>query len=317
MSTNNSSFVFKTAMVGVVGLLGVIGLVSSCERVEAANVGILVNLTGSDRGVQNMEIKSGYVFRNPFTQEVVEFPTAVQNVVWTKSTTEGSPNDESITFSSSEGVSLNVDISLSFKIDPLKAAEFYTKFRQTDLMLVAHGYVRNTVREAFNSMGSQMPVQEIYGSGKNKLLNKVLLECKDKLDKDGFVIEQITLNSEMRLPQGIIDSINNSIATTQRAIAAENKIREVVAEQNQKVELAKGEGESRKEAARLNAEAMILEAEGKKKAWLIEAEAQANYNKVVGATATPSLIQYKLSEKWNGALPQVSTTSGVITNFPK
>src|SRR6516164_6636203 len=77
---------------------------ATTTRVDAGHVGIRVKLAGSDRGVQDMPVVTGWVVYNPLTEQIVLFPTSVQNVVWTQSTHEGRPFDESITFSSNEGV---------------------------------------------------------------------------------------------------------------------------------------------------------------------------------------------------------------------
>src|SRR5205085_4868863 len=139
---------------------------------------------------------------------IIEFPTSVQNVVWTQSAHEGRAVDESITFSSSEGVNVNADIGLSFHIEPTLVPRLYGRFRQNDLEVLADGYVRNTVREAFNDVASKMPVQEIYGAGKSKALNDVTQKIRDVLGKDGFVIDQLTINGALRLPQNVADAIN-------------------------------------------------------------------------------------------------------------
>ena len=63
-------------------------------RVDAGHVGIRVKLAGSDRGVQDMPVVTGWVFYNPLTEQIVLFPTSVQNVVWSESTLacEASPS---------------------------------------------------------------------------------------------------------------------------------------------------------------------------------------------------------------------------------
>src|SRR6185503_18645735 len=103
---------------------------------------------------------------------------------------EGKSVDESITFSSQEGVNVNADIGLSFHIDGPSAPHLYLRFRQTDLIVLANGYVRNAVREAFNDVASRTAIQEIYGSGKGKLVADVTQKLNDLLTKDGFVIDQ-------------------------------------------------------------------------------------------------------------------------------
>src|SRR5207244_4449968 len=98
-----------------------IGLVRRSTIIEycfAGHVGIRVKLAGSNRGVDDIPIVTGWVFVNPLTEQLVMFPTSVQNVIWTKDPHEGNAHDESMTFSSAEGVNINADIGLSFHIEP-------------------------------------------------------------------------------------------------------------------------------------------------------------------------------------------------------
>lgn len=47
---------------------------TSCsERVDAGSEGILVNLYGSDKGVDDVSLVTGRVWYNPFTEEVYEY----------------------------------------------------------------------------------------------------------------------------------------------------------------------------------------------------------------------------------------------------
>src|ERR1700677_974612 len=103
----------SAAVLGAVVLVVTIAGCGMTTRVDAGHVGIRVRLAGSDRGIQDMPVVTGWVFFNPLTEQIVLFPTSVQNVVWTQSAHEGKPYDESITFSSSEGVNINADVALS------------------------------------------------------------------------------------------------------------------------------------------------------------------------------------------------------------
>src|SRR5262249_19570393 len=172
-------------------------------RIDAAHVGIRVKLAGSTRGVQDIPVVTGWVFFNPLTEQVIEFPTSVQNVVWTASAHEGRAVDESITFSSQEGLNINADIGLSFHIEPSLAPHLYLRFRQPNLLLLADGYVRNSVRESFNDIASRMAVQDIYGAGKGKLVSDVSRKLGELLGKDGFIIDQLTINGALRLPENV------------------------------------------------------------------------------------------------------------------
>src|SRR5262245_49901361 len=180
--SDGSAALIKRAVVGAVLLIIALVVMASCvTRVDAAHVGIRVKLAGSNRGVDDIPLVTGWVFYNPLTEQIVLFPTSVQNVVWTKDPHEGSSHDESITFPSAEGVNINSDIGLSFHIEPRRAPHLYLRFRKTDVMELANGYVRNAVREAFNMVASQMPVQNIYGADKGKMVQEVTKRLQDQL----------------------------------------------------------------------------------------------------------------------------------------
>ncbi len=282
-------------LVVIVFLLAAVGC-SMTTRVDAGHVGIRVKLAGSDRGISDMPVVTGWVFYNPITEQIVVFPTSVQNIVWTQNVHEGRPIDESITFSSAEGVNVNADVGLSFHIEPTMAPRLYGRFRQNDMMVLAGGYMRNAVREAFNDVASKVPVQEIYGQGKSKMLAQVVQECRDQLGKDGVVIDQLTINGALRLPQNVADAINRAMEATQNAIQSENRVRQVRAEADQAVAQAHG-----------GAEAARQKAEGDADALLIRARAEAKANEIIRLSMGPAVLQYRALERWDGKLPTYTT----------
>jgi regulator of protease activity HflC (stomatin/prohibitin superfamily) len=281
---------FVIAVVALV--LFAVFLSATVTRIDAAHVGIRVRLAGSARGVQDIPIVTGWVFYDPLTEQIVEFPTSVQNVVWTVSANEGRAADESITFSSNEGVNINCDIGLSFHIEPTLAPHLYLRFRQPNLLLLADGYVRNAVREAFNVSASKMPVQEIYGAGKSKLVTDVSDRLRDVLGKDGFLIDQITINGALRLPENVAQAINRAMEATQNAIQAENRVRQVRAEADQAIAQAHGEAEAARQRAQGEADAV-----------LIRARADAKANEIIRYSTTAAVLQYRSIEHWDGKLP--------------
>src|SRR3954465_3054760 len=276
----------------VVGLFLLADL--TLTRIDAAHVGIRVRLPGSAPGGQDIPIVPGWVFFDPLTEQVIAFPTSVQNVIWTASAHEGRTSDESITFSSQEGVNVNADIGLSFHIDSEKAPHLYLRFRQPDVMVLADGYVRNAMREAFNDIASRMVVQEIYGAGKGKLVADVSARLREVLGRDGFVIDQLTINGALRLPENVAQAINRAMEATQNAIQAENRVRQVRAEAEQNIAQAHG-----------GAEAARQRAEGEADAILIRARAEAKSNEIIRLSTTGTVLQYRAIERWDGKLPMM------------
>jgi len=300
----NSQFDFGTAshvvkrwLLALAILIGGVFLVvTTLTRIDPAHVGIRVKLAGSNRGVQDMPVVTGWVFYNPLTEQIIEFPTSIQNVVWAQSIHEGAGHDESITFSSSEGVNVNADIGLSFSIEPSKVPHLYLRFRKTDLMELANGYVRNSMREAFSDVASRMPVQEIYGAGKHKLVVDVTRKLNDVLGPDGFVIAQLTINGALRLPENVAQAINRAMEATQNAIQAENRVRQVRAEAEQNIAQSHGQAEAARQRAQGEADAV-----------LIRAHADAKANEIIRLSATGTVLQWRALERWDGKLPMMQS----------
>ncbi|MGD0675011.1 MAG: SPFH domain-containing protein [Polyangiaceae bacterium] len=297
------ALVFWLLVLALAGAAGAFGC-NAATRVDAGHVGIRVRLAGSDRGVQDMPVVTGWVFYNPLTEQIVLFPTSVQNVVWTQSSHEGKPFDESITLSSSEGVNINADVGLSFHIEPSLAPRLYSRFRLSDLMVLADGYMRNTVREAFNDVGSRLAVQDIYGVGKSKMLQDVTQKCRDVFGKDGIVIDQLTINGALRLPPNVMDAINRAMEATQNAIQSRNRVAQVEAEAAQAVTEAHGQAEAARQKARGDADAL-----------LIRARAEAQANEIIRLSMTPAVLQYRAIEHWDGKLPSYSAGALPLLTF--
>jgi regulator of protease activity HflC (stomatin/prohibitin superfamily) len=277
---------------------------STTTRVDAGHVGIRVKLAGSDRGVQDMPVVTGWVVYNPLTEQIILFPTSVQNVVWTQSPHEGKAFDESITFSSSEGVNVNADIGLSFHIEPSLAPKLYGRFRLNDLEKLSDGYMRNTVREAFNDVASKLPVQDVYGAGKSKMLADVTQKCRDVFGKDGIVIDQLTINGTLRLPQNVMDAINRAMEATQKALESKNRVAQVEAEATQAITQAHGAAEAARQRAQGEADAL-----------LIKARAEAQYNEIIRLSTTPAVLHYRSLQQWDGHLPQYNAGSLPMLTF--
>ncbi|HEY8040217.1 MAG TPA: prohibitin family protein [Polyangiaceae bacterium] len=277
---------------------------STTTRVDAGHVGIRVKLAGSDRGVQDMPVVTGWVFYNPLTEQIILFPTSVQNVVWTQSAHEGKSFDESITFSSSEGVNVNADIGLSFHIEASLAPKLYGRFRLNDLEKLSDGYMHNTVREAFNDVASKLAVQDIYGAGKSKMLAEVTQKCRDVFGKDGIIIDQLTINGTLRLPQNVSDAINRAMEATQNAIQSRNRVAQVEAEATQAITQAHGAAEAARQKAQGDADAL-----------LINARAQALANETIRLSMTPTVLQYRALERWDGKLPEYNAGALPMLTF--
>ena len=57
-----------------------LGFTSCVERIDAGCEGIEVSLYGDDRGVGDINLVTGWIFYNPLSTQIYEYPTWVQTI---------------------------------------------------------------------------------------------------------------------------------------------------------------------------------------------------------------------------------------------
>jgi regulator of protease activity HflC (stomatin/prohibitin superfamily) len=288
----------------LIGFWFVASFLMSAVRIEAGYTGIEVNLAGSQRGASEIPIRTGWVFYSPLTTQIIEFPTFVQTVKWTRDTSEGHPINEEMGFNSKEGMEIFVDVSLSYAIEPTKVPDFYVKYRVSDLELFTHGILRDIVRNSLNEVASTYVVEDIYGEKKAEFLGKVEQQIQAKVANVGVGVQQFGFIGAPRVPSVIATAITAKAQAIQEAERAKN-------------ELATTQAEAAKK---------IAEADGDAKSEVTRAEGEANANRIRQTSITPQLLELRRLEnqrayidKWNGQLPSVQAGqgSGFLMELPK
>src|SRR5262249_38731156 len=168
-----------------------------------------------------------------------------------------------------------------------KVPFLYSSFR-TDIRMITHGFVKQSIRQALQEVVGRTEVVNFLGKDKADVVNKTQEDLQKRLGEYGFEVKQFTLN-EVRAPESIVKAIEAKNTMAQDALRAQNELQKKQFESQQK----------------------IIEAEGEAKAILTRAQAQAESNRLLSVSLTPSLVEYKRIEKWNGQMPQVAGAGAV------
>lgn len=252
---------------------------SACSKVPAGYRGVIVNLYGSDKGVNETSVGVGRYWVG-MNEELFLFPTFLQNYTWVKSDQQ----DESITMQTSEGLSINTDAGITYQINPDNVVKVFQKYR-LGINEITNTFLRNMVRDAMNQIASTMTVEEIYGSGKEHFMKSVNdLVVKEAADS-GINIDKVYIVGTFRLPDSVENSINLKIQASQNAMQVENEVA------TQKAEAQK----------------TIVDAQAEAQKILIHAKAQADANDILAKSITPQYLQYQAINKWDGKLPKVTS----------
>ncbi len=250
----------------------------NCTRIAPGHVGIEVSMAGSNRGVQDIPVRTGWVFYNPMGTNVIEYPTFVQTAVWTKSPGEGHPSNEEISFNSKDGLTFFADVNLSYHLDSNKVPSFYLTYMSKDIDTFTHGLMRQVARDEFNNLATNYTAEEIYGVRKEEFVNKVRARINEHFANNGVVVETLGFIGAPRPPQSFTEAINGKLTAIQRSQQAVNELQETKAQ----------------------ADKLIAKAEG-----------EAKSNQIKAASLTPAVIEWRKLEiqqaalsKWNGSVPQ-------------
>lgn len=265
-------------------LLGSVG----CTVIEPGKVGIVVYQNGSQKGVQDYPIKTGRIWYNPFTTTVYDYPTFMQNTVWS--------GQERISFNTSEGSKISCEVALSYTLDATKVPQIFVKHRQ-ELENITHNYLRNKVRDAINKHSSSYHAVEALSTKTQEIVRVAKEELTKELTPEGFIIDTLSFVSapDPEDPQ-VKQSISLVISSTQKSLEAENKVKQVESEARQAI--AKAEGEAGSITAL--------------------AKAQADANRILSESITPELVKYKMIEKWTGVAPHViGGNADILMNMTK
>lgn len=264
----------------VVFAAALIVALAACSKVPAGNVGVKVYLLGGSKGVDTEQLGPGRYWIG-WNEDLYLFPTFTQNYTWTATSGEDRGN-ESISFQTIEGLSVNADIGISYHIDPRKVPLVFQKYRK-GIDEITDIYLRNMVRDALVTAASSQRIETVYGAGKSNLIAAVEKMVRAQVAPIGIEVERIYWIGDLRLPENVTKSINAKIQATQMAEQRRNEVEQAKAEAEKARQTAQGEADAKLTLAKADAESIRIRGEALRD--------------------NPSLVELNAVDKWNGVLP--------------
>jgi hypothetical protein len=231
----------KRILVAVGVVLFLIFGVFSCKIADSAEVALVVDQIGTNKGVPNIEMASGFIWYFPPTQDVFMYPTSVQHKVWSADSNEDSPTDEHIDVTSADGATFGLDVSINLQLQRARASELFIKYRvgMEDLIntrvrtIVRKELLDNAVSFASDSL---LQHRNVYEANVTKTLTM-------SLEKEGFTLNNIAV-LKMALPASYKAAIERKIAVLQETATIISQTKQAEQTALKKVALAKGNYEA-------------------------------------------------------------------------
>ena len=184
-------------VVGVVVILvAIVKIIFSFIRIVPAGTVGVVDLFGQ---VIPQARHSGLNIVNPFA-----------NIIVMNIKTE--EEQESMNVPSQEGLSIDLDTSILFKVSPEKAAEIY----RTVGMNYREIIVQPQFRSACRGISANYEAKALYTSGREEIAQKIFSELEGMLASRGIILEKVLLRS-IQLPATVSKAIEMKLKAEQES----------------------------------------------------------------------------------------------------
>ena len=272
MNNDDSAGVRNGIIIAVVGVL--VGLLQpyALERIDAGHKGIVVNLSGSERGVANYQYKTGWVVYNTWFTQVLEFPTYQQHIGY----------DDQVVITKG-GFSATIKPSFNYSLKPDAIGDMFSNLR-LGVKEIEQGWLKNAIIGAVNDISNTWEVDSIF-SHRQAFEASIVVECNKRLSK-WFDVSQLRTN--ITPPEALQDAIIAKTKSIQQAEASEQQALAAIADGKRKVAVAKADSAE----------------------MIINAKAASLAIKLKQQSLTPEYVEFIKWSKWNGKLPETIAGGG-------
>ncbi|MGL4913700.1 MAG: prohibitin family protein [Romboutsia sp.] len=281
---NGGSKILKIVLI-VIPLLVILSIlfVTCTTTIKQGHVGAVYDRF--KKGIQSYTLSEGINFKTPW-QSINEFPISIETVYMSKDEREGSQLDESIIISCSDG-SLSADLTFSYRFRIEDIPKVQRQYRGKDGQEIMNTVLRGQLRSWISEVTKNYSTMEVHLTKKEVVNAKLTEHLNKKAEKYGVMFENVSL-AETRASKEV-----------QAAIEKRQQISQEVEQQRLQLEKA----EIAKQAAQLEAERKVIQAEGEKKA-----------NEIKAQGLDDRILREKYINKWDGKLPQVMDSNSSILN---
>jgi len=186
-------------------LLSVAFLLPSCAVVNQDQIGVKRTFGKLDKKVQT----PGVVFVNPLFTKVVKLPSRTENL------------EVRLPLPSKEGLNVQCEISILYRIEPTKAHEILQKSGEK--------YVEDIILPVFRSASADVSARfiakDMHTAQRSEIEKAIRLQMATTLNDRGIIVESVLMKSVL-LPQGLARAIEAKLEADQSAQRMEFVIKE-------------------------------------------------------------------------------------------
>lgn len=277
----------------------VLGVVLSCTRVDTGNVGVVKHFGA----VQPYTLSEGVSWTRPWPFASV-----------TQVTTQNSTTETEASAASKDLQSVHTKVTIQWSIAPTTAPRFLQAFGDCDGCWV--GIIHPAVQEVVKAVSARYTAEQL-------ITQRALVKAEIESGLNDFIKQTLVargVGGAIRIANVAVTnfdfsnefnaSIEAKVKAEQDSLRAENekKTRVTQAEAKAREVTLAAEADAASKKLSADATAYQTDAESKARAAAITREANA-------LQSNPGLVQLRIAERWNGALPSYTGSSIPLLQF--
>jgi len=214
-------------------------LVAGCQVIDAGEVGVVA--TFGD--VSQSTLPPGLHLIAPW-KNVEVYSTQIGEYTMSAVTQEGEQKrDDSLRVLSADGLEVQMDATVIYRVDPLKAVSIYRELG--NLAAVKAKVIRPVSRTRIRDAAVSYPAVDLYGSKRETFKKSVFEAISKDFQARGLILEQLLIR-DMKLPESVKHSIEDKIAAEQASQKMQYVIEKAKQEAEQKRIEAQGIADAQK-----------------------------------------------------------------------
>ncbi|WP_455674804.1 SPFH domain-containing protein [Phocaeicola sp.] len=231
MNTSKTKMGLRLGVGGIIffGIVILLFTMFAVERIDSGQTGIIVNLAGSERGVDDAKVETGWVVYNRFTKQLFEYPAFAQIVDY-----------EPFDVQDKKGTIFKTDPTIEYYIERENAKVVFLRYRKTTEEL-EQSVILTEVKNAYKDIAGLYETDSLINN-RPAFEKEVEVLLKDRLILRGFTFTNIQSSVKPNdVLQAAIDEKNTAV---QNALKVENEKKAAIAEAEKVVAAAKGKADA-------------------------------------------------------------------------
>jgi prohibitin 2 len=263
------------ALLGLLLIICAIGVIVSVGTVDAGFRGVVLRFGA----VTERTVGEGLYFITPGMDTVEQ--VNVQNQIY----------ETPVNGASRDLQDVQAIVAVNYRVNPTEVNRVYQNLRQDYVLRV----IAPTVQESMKAITANFIAEDLI-SQRPKVKTDVEAAMRDRLAQNGITLESVSIIN-FTFSEAFTTAIEAKQVAAQRALEAENLLRQIEVEARQKEAAAVGDRDAAIRAAEGRKQAQVLDAEGEAQAIRTVATARADANKLLSATVTEELTRFNLVDK--------------------